>query len=130
MTGKQQGCSRGPKVPKKRQRGNREATGWRRGSEVSEIFFVAIQDNEQSSPVFLVSLDQFIRRRVLRARPDNDVIHKGAAQSRTGPSRSSIMRWNRVLPFLAPIGTTFHCMGPSGVLISVHGLESSCRSIW
>ena len=55
---------------------------------------------------------------------------KGSAQSRTGPSRSSIMRWKAALPFLAPIGTTFHCMGPSGVNIAVQGLESGCSGIW
>ena len=31
------------------------------------------------------------------------------------------MRWKAALPFLAPIGTTFHCMGPSGVDIAVQG---------
>ena len=55
---------------------------------------------------------------------------KGSAQSRTGPSRSSIMRWKAALPFLAPIDTTFHCMGPSSVDIAVHGLESGCSGIW
>ena len=34
------------------------------------------------------------------------------------------------LPILAPIGTTLHCMGPSGVLIAVHALDSSCSGIW
>ena len=29
------------------------------------------------------------------------------------------MRWKAALPFLAPIGNTFHCMGPSGVDITV-----------
>ena len=55
---------------------------------------------------------------------------KGSAQSRTGPSRSSIMCWKAALPFLAPIGMTFHCMGPSGVDIAVQGLESECSGIW
>ena len=40
------------------------------------------------------------------------------------------MRWKAALPFLAPIGTTFHCMGPSGVDIAVQGLESGCSGIW
>ena len=48
---------------------------------------------------------------------------KGSAQSRTGPSRCSIMRWKAALPFLAPVGITFHCMGPSGVDITVQGLD-------
>ena len=32
--------------------------------------------------------------------------------------------------FLAPMGTTFHCMGPSGGDVAVHGLKSSCNGIW
>ena len=55
---------------------------------------------------------------------------KGSAQSRTGPSRSSIMRWKAALPFLARIGTTYHCMGPSSVDIAVQGLDSGCSGIW
>ena len=55
---------------------------------------------------------------------------KSSAQSWTGPSRSSIMHWKAALPFLAPIGTTFHCMGPSGFDIAVQGLESGCSGIW
>ena len=55
---------------------------------------------------------------------------KGSAQCRTEPSRSSIMRWKAALPFLAPIGTTSHCMGPSGVDIAVQSLESGCSGIW
>ena len=35
------------------------------------------------------------------------------------------MRWKAALPFLAPIGTTFHCMGPSGVDIAVQGCNGS-----
>ena len=55
---------------------------------------------------------------------------KGSAQSRTGPSsRSSIMRWKAALPLLAPKGTTFHCMGPSGLDIAVQGVESGCSGI-
>ena len=38
--------------------------------------------------------------------------------------------WKVALPFLAPIGTTFHCMGPSGVDIAVQGLGSGCSGIW
>ena len=37
---------------------------------------------------------------------------------------------NTASPFLAPISTTFHCIGQSGVLIAVHALESSCSGIW
>ena len=54
----------------------------------------------------------------------------GSAQSRTRPSRSSIMRWNTALPFFAPIGTSLRCVGPSGVLMAVHALESLCSGIW
>ena len=55
---------------------------------------------------------------------------KGSAQTRKGPSRSSIMRWKAALLFLALMGTTFHCMGPSGVDIAVRGLETGCSGIW
>ena len=58
------------------------------------------------------------------------VAFDGRSYTRTGPSRSSIMRSKAPLPFLAPIGTTFHCMGPSGVDIAVQGLESGCSGIW
>ena len=40
------------------------------------------------------------------------------------------MRWKAAFPFLAPMGSTFHCIGPSRVVIAVHGLESSCGGIW
>ena len=40
------------------------------------------------------------------------------------------MRRKPAFAFLAPMGTTFHCMVPSGVDIAVHGLESSCIGIW
>ena len=40
------------------------------------------------------------------------------------------MRWKAALPFLAPIGTSFHCMDPSGVDIAVQGLESGYSGIW
>ena len=40
------------------------------------------------------------------------------------------MRSKAALPFLAPIGTTFHCMNPSSVDIAVPGLESRCSGIW
>ena len=52
-----------------------------------------------------------------------------SAQSRIGPSKSSIMRWKTALPFLVPMGTTFHCLGPSGVDIPVQGLGSRYSGI-
>ena len=38
MTGKQQGSDRGLKVPKQRQGGNREVTGWRQEGKVAQIY--------------------------------------------------------------------------------------------
>ena len=66
---------------------------------------------------------------VMSSVPDPMSSTKGSTQSRTGLSGSSIMRWKAELPFLAPIGTTFHCMGPSGVNIVLQGLESGCSGI-
>ena len=76
-----------------------------------------VQLAERSAQILLMHFDELILSHVLRAGPDDDVIHKGVG---TVPA----------LPFLAPIGTTFHCMNPSGVDIAVQGLESGCSGIW
>ena len=45
---------------------------------------------------------------------------KGSAQSATGLRMSSNMGWKDALPFLHPMGSTFHWRGPSGVDMAVY----------
>ena len=89
-----------------------------------------VQLIQHLAQILLLHCDQLILSHILRAGPDDDVIYKRVGTSRTGQSKSSLMRWKAALPFLAPMGSTFNCMGPRGIDIAVQGLESWYSGIW